>query len=179
MIVLLSWISCSQFITKTENFLLVFWMYFILICESLHNLTVQTGNSSWSKIVNLRHTAKTAACSSNLGTVNAASFIEANQDLDITNEQTGLLLSMLMHFEYATAPYVIVDAPQKTCNSMPLLFSLWKPNHLFNNILMMFSQSCVHAFHCTNNWYVVWSHPNLFSFYINLEWFSLVSVMLV
>ena len=82
-------------------------MYLIIIYESLHNLTVKTGNLSLFKIANLTRTAKTAAGSSNLDTIKVASFIGANRDLDIMNEQTGLLLSTLMHFKYATAPYAM------------------------------------------------------------------------
>lgn len=48
-----------------------------------------------------RGIAKTAACSSSVGTVNVFSFIGANWDLDITNEQIGLSWSsLLMHFQY-------------------------------------------------------------------------------
>ena len=131
-----------------------------------NSLTV--GNSSWSKILNLRFTAKTASCSSSLGTVDITFFIGASHDLDITNEQTGLLLPILMCF--ATAPYTIVEVSQKTCKSTSLLFSLRKPNHLFNNILVMFSKSCFHTFHCANNWCGMLSSQSDF-FSTNFEWF--------
>ena len=174
-IVLLSRIPCSLFITKTGNFLLVLRIYFIIICESLHNLTVETGNSSWSKIADLRRASKTPACSSSLGTVNVARFIDANLKLNITNEQTGLFLSILMHFKYATAPYAIVDASQKTCNSTSLLLSLWKANHLFNNILVC-SLNLVFIHFTVLTIDVVWSHSNVLYLSVILEWFSLVSV---
>ena len=95
--------------------------------------------------------ARTAACSSSLGTVNVRSFIGANRDLDITNEKTDLFLSILMYFKYATAPYPILDSSQKTCNSTSFSFSLWKANHPPNYISMTFSKSYFHAFYCANN----------------------------
>lgn len=108
----------------------------------------------------MRRTAKTAACSSSLDTVNIASFIGANQNLDITNEQTDLLLPILIHFKYATAPYAIVDAShavQRHCrflceNQTISLTIFWLCS--LNLVFMHFTVLGID---------VVWSHPNLFS----------------
>ena len=47
--------------------------------------------------------SNTAACYSSLGTINVVSLIGSYRDLGITNEQTGLFLSILVHFKLATA----------------------------------------------------------------------------
>ena len=167
-------ISLAQCIMNCPKFTFSFWMYFKTVAESLHKCSLPIFSFSSSNTVTFNLEAKTAACSSSLGTVIVLLLMGAKLLLLITKLQQ--MLSAIAIWRYPTAPYMQYSRNlKKTCNSSVSRDEVYL-HHLGISIVLKLSRVSFHF--CHLRYLRVWDDPSKCSASKDLAWYILVLLRL-